>query len=159
MITGKPENLKWLREQLEKSFQVKTQLLGPGEQYMQQAKILNKVITWHPKKNINYETDPRHVEITGQQLKLESAKSVATPSTKEEGRTADNQDEPLGEEQTTKYRALVARCNYLNPDRPDIACSVKELARNKSTPRQGGLVKVEKTRAISNRTTTTTTMV
>ena len=119
------ESLRWLQEQLEKSFQVKTQVFGFGEKHMKQVKIFNIIITWHSQKGISYDVDPRHVEIISRQLKLDGAKVVATPRTKEEGLTTDNQDEPLREDQATRYRALVARCNYFSPGRPDIAFSVK----------------------------------
>lgn len=43
----------------------------------------------------------------------------------------------MGEEATHNYRALVARANDLAPDRPDIAFSVKELAKRMSAPPEG----------------------
>ena len=40
----------------------------------------------------------------------------------------------LSSEQSTLYRALVARANYLAADRPDIQFAVKELARSMASP-------------------------
>ncbi|MDA8583905.1 hypothetical protein N9L68_06710 [bacterium] len=37
-------------------------------------------------------------------------------------------------QETTKYRAIVARANYLAADRPDIMYSVKELCRGMAKP-------------------------
>ena len=60
-----------------------------------------------------------------------------------EGRAKDadaehiNAESPLSDEKRTAYRAIVARANYLSPDRPDIAYSAKELARGTSTPTDG----------------------
>ena len=45
-------------------------------------------------------------------------------------------EEKFNEDQSSKYRAIVARCNYLSPGRPDIAFSVKELCRRMSAPSQ-----------------------
>ena len=59
---------------------------------------------------------------------------MVIPGTKEEGTTSEDKDAILNDKDTTTYRALVARCNYLAPDRPDIAFSVKELARAMSRP-------------------------
>ena len=42
--------------------------------------------------------------------------------------------EVLGPDETTCYRAVVARGNYLSADRPDIAFAVKEAAREMATP-------------------------
>ena len=69
---------------------------------------------------------------------------MTTPGTKDEGRTIEDQDEPLSDEQTTKYRALVARCNYLSPGQPDIAFSVKELARNIANPQRGDWLRLKR---------------
>lgn len=119
--TGQPEQLRWLQIQLEQSYQVKTQVLGPDNNHLKQVKIFNRVVTWDANRGLGYEADPRHVEIIKQQLDLENAKSVTTPGTKEEGRTAADHNEPLDENNATKYKALTARCNYLSPDRLDVA--------------------------------------
>ena len=142
--TGHPHQLKWLQNQVEKKYQVKTQTLGPHKEQLQQVKILNRVITWDANKGIGYEADPRHVEIINQQLVLDNAKVVATPGAKEEGRTGDDNEEPLAEEHATKYRALVARCNYLSFDRPDIAFAVKALARHMSMRRRGDWTRLKR---------------
>ena len=112
--------------------------------HVQQVKILNRVIAWNGQRGVSYEADPRHVEIINQQLILEGAKAVATPGTKDEGRTTEDQDEPLCEEQATRFRALVARGNHLCPDRPDIAFSVKELARAMTNPKKGDWLRLKR---------------
>lgn len=73
------------------------------------------------------------------QAQLDEAKPVSSPGTRDEGRHSDDCDMPLNEKDTTNYRAIVARCNYLAPDRPDVAYAVKELARAMSKPTKGGL--------------------
>ena len=60
-----------------------------------------------------------------------------TPGTNTEGRAKEVSNEPLGGIEETKYRALVARANYLAPDRSDIAFSVKELAGATAQPKGG----------------------
>ena len=60
-----------------------------------------------------------------------------TPGTKEEGRTKDDHERKLTESKASEYRAMTARLNYLTSDRPDIAFSVKELARTMSSPTEG----------------------
>ena len=68
---------------------------------------------------------------------MSDAKEVTTPGTREEGRTTPECEIKLNETDATKYRAIVARLNYLAPDRLDIAYSVKELARAMSSPNNG----------------------
>ena len=105
---------------------------------MKQVKFSTRIIIWDTNCGVSCEADPRHVEIIGQQLAPGEAKIVVTPCTKEEGRTNSDQDGPLDEEHVIKYRALVARGDYLRPGRPDIAFSVNQLARIMSSHRRGG---------------------
>lgn len=65
------------------------------------------------------------------------AKGVVTPGTKEEGTTKQHNEDRLDAHDTCKYKATVARLNYLSSDRPDILLSVKELARSMSSPSRG----------------------
>ena len=142
--TGLPKELNWLREQLEGKYQVKTQILGPEKEHMKEIRVLNRIITWNGHKRITYEADLRHVEIVIDQFKLKDAKLVCTPGTKEEGRTQDDCEAPLEPKEASLFRAIVARCNYLSPDRPDISYAVKELARQMSTPRKGDMQRLKR---------------
>ena len=142
--TGKPNDLKWMQTELEKKYQVKTQVLGPNEGQQKQVKILNRVVTWDGSRGIVYEADPRHTEIVIEQLRLNDAKEVSTPGTREEGRTTEDNEEQLSEKDKTRYRAIVARLNYFTPDRPDIAYAVKELARAMSNPSNGDWLRLKR---------------
>ena len=128
-----------MRAQLEKRYTVKTQTLCPGKDNQRQLKILIRIVSWDDKKGITYEADPRHIEIILQQLKMADAKAVTTLGTREEGRTSADHQVELCDKETTSYRAFVARCNYLSPDRPDIAFAVKELAKAMSKPTRGDM--------------------
>ena len=105
-------------------------MLAPGEGQVKQVKISNMILSWDTTKDLIFEIDIRHVEIIIEQLRLQDAKLVTTSGTKEEDTTQSDMDEKLDVEIVSKYRALVARHNYLNPDRLDISYSVKEMARN-----------------------------
>ena len=136
--TGMPSQLQWMKIELEKKFQVKTQILGPEQHRQQEVKILNRLVQWDGARGFVYEADPRHAELTIEQLGFRDAKIVSTPGTKEEGRTQDDSKQKLKEADATRKRAIVARCNYLALDRPDIVFAAKELARQMSSPTQGG---------------------
>ena len=129
--------MDWMKRQLEGKYKIKTQWLGPGEGHHQEIKILNGVVCWCSEKGITFEADPRHAEIIIEQLKLKDAKIVCTPGAKDEGTTTQDVDEELDEPQASQYRAITARCNYISPDRLDIAYTVKELARRMSRPPRG----------------------
>ena len=142
--TGRPESFEWMRKELEKKCQVKTQVLGPNAGQQKQVKLLNRIVIWDSSKGIVCEADPRHAEIVIEQLKLGEAKEVSSLGTREEGHNTADHDDQLSERDTTRYRAIVARLNYLIPDRPDIAYAVKELARAMSKPCNGDWLKLKR---------------
>ena len=86
------------------------------------------------KTGIQYEADPRHIEIIVEQLGLQDSKAVSSPGTKEEGKTQHDNEEKLSDKHTSRYRAIAARCKYIAPDRPDIAYAAKECCRHMASP-------------------------
>ena len=48
----------------------------------------------------------------------------------------DDEDEPLGREEASRYRSVAARLDYLAPDRMDIQYAVQEAARSMSAPKR-----------------------
>ena len=142
--TGMPHQLDWMKKQLEGKYQVTTQLLGPDKHHQQQLKIFNGIVQWDGTQGVIYEADPRHAELVIDQLQLGHAKSVVTLGTREEGTTQEDVEEKLGDQEATKYWAIVARCNYLAPDRLDIACAVKGLARQMANPTRGGWTRLKR---------------
>ena len=77
-------------------------------------------------------------------MKRGDAKPPSTPGTKDEGRTQQDNEALLEDTEASMFRAIVARCNFISPDRPDIAYAVKELARHKSNPRRGDMQRLER---------------
>ena len=138
---AQPKQLDWLKEQLGKKYEIKTQWLGPGENYSKEVKILNRIVGWGGVKGITFEADPRHAEIISNQLKLNEAKVASTPGTKDEGTTIVDSDAPLEDDQASQYRTIIARCNRITPDRPDLAFTVKALATRMSRPTKGDWLK------------------
>ena len=138
VTAGRDHDLKWLKTQIEKRYEIKTETLGPESQDQQQVKILNRIVTW-TQEGLEYEAGPRHVKLIIQDLGLKATKGVSTPGTKEEGLTKAGHDTPLNDDEAHRYIyiPLVARLNYLAPGRSDTAFSVKELARTMSKPTQG----------------------
>ena len=135
--TGKPSQFRWVREQFESRYIVKTQVLGPNKGEQKQIKVFNRILTWKDDNGIDYEADPKHVEIIFKQLQFIEAKVATTPGTKDESSTSEDHNMPLGDKDATSYRAIVAGCNYLALDRPDIALVVNELARAMAKPTRG----------------------
>ena len=51
-----------MREQCEHKYQVKTQVLGPGNEHVTELTFSNRIF-WNGHKGITYEADPRHIVI------------------------------------------------------------------------------------------------
>ena len=142
VVIGLPAALKWMQERLERKYELTVETLGPGKDQQKEVRVLNRVLRW-TQKGIEYEADPRHAEIILQQMNMNDCKPVVTPGTKEEGHAKEGDaehmktDQELDEARKSAYRGIVARANYIAPDRPDIAYAVKELARGMSSPTQG----------------------
>ena len=133
---GQEEDLQWMKRQIEKKYELKTQVLGPSKTDKQEVRVLNRIISWKD-NGIQYEADPRHVEIVLKELNLENSKEVCSPGTKEEGKTKEEHKEALDATRASAYRGIVARLNYLSADRADISFAVKEVARSMSAPTKG----------------------
>ena len=153
--------MAWFKEALEKRFEIKTQCVGPvavkvgaqmgsgtsngpaptvlnGEPMIEgsEGRLLNRIIRC-TQQGWEVEPDQRHVDLIIQGLDLKGANNVTTPGDKEPQRKeGDNEDdaEELCPAETTRYRGLVARANYLAADRPDLMYATKELCRGMARP-------------------------
>ena len=94
--------------------------------------MLNRVIKWH-KDGITYEADKKHVPEMLKAMNLEHAKSLSNPGIKQDDSLEGEVD--LEGDAATKYRAVVAKCNYLAADRPDVQYPTKECCRRMASPR------------------------
>ena len=103
-------------------------MVGGRGKIIRRKYIFNHIVGWDNARGVVFEADPRHVEIIIDQLGLKGAKAVSTPGAKDNGRTANDCEEPLGEQQSSQYQAIMARFNNIVPDRPNVADTVKELA-------------------------------
>ena len=109
-----------------------------------ELKILNRIVQWDGVRRVVYEADPRHAELIIEDLQFGDVKVVVASGAKEEGCTQHGGDQELGEQEATRYRAIVARCNHLAPDGPDIGFAVEELARQMSKPIKGDWVRLHR---------------
>ena len=79
---------------------------------------------------------------------MEGKKGLTSPSVKEEAPASDDQEEAKPQElqgaAATKYRAIVARANFLSIDRPDIQYAVKEASRCMAKPTEGDWPKLDR---------------
>lgn len=67
-----------------------------------------------------YEADQRHAEIIIQDLDMKSANPVASAGEDEKAYEVEENLVELTSQDSSRYRQLAARANYLAPDTPDI---------------------------------------
>lgn len=134
--------LVWLQSVLEKINEIKSQRIGEGidakgVKKLNEGQVLNRVIR-HTRDGYELEADHRHAELIIQQLELQSAKAVVTPGVEIDVECQAWNEEPEEDElpvsECTHYRAIAARRNYFQPDRPDIQYAVNECCRMMSRP-------------------------
>ena len=54
------------------------------------------------------------------------------------------EDQEMSESDATRYRAVVARCNFLSIDRPDLLYASKECSRQTSKPTNGAWAAIKR---------------
>ena len=73
---------------MEEIYELTVEVLGPEAGQCKEVRVLNRVLRWTD-SGVEYEADPRHVEIIRKQLNIESCKTVATLGIKDEGHAKD----------------------------------------------------------------------
>ena len=99
------------------------------------------------KESIEYEADPKHVELLLREWEMETARPVVTPGVAEEKRNMDDvqENEVLDKVKAKEYRRAAARLNCLALDRADLSFATKEISRSMAGPRAGDVVRLKRT--------------
>ena len=107
-------DLDWFREKISEKYDIKFRgRLGADKQDDKEIRLLNRVIYWED-KGMRYEPDQRHADIIIALSGSQDKKSVNTPGTKpSDTKDEENDDVLLEPSMATRYRAIVARGNYL----------------------------------------------
>ena len=146
---------EWLVKQFQKRYEIKHQIMGDATDLDKQVKVLNRTPKW-TEAGIVIEADPRHAVEVIKALGLENDMSVSTPGVPAEGRkshsswpqyngkTQDEGDEPLIQEEMRRYRAVAARLNYLSQDRPDIRFATMDACGGMAAPTQRHLNRLKR---------------
>ena len=130
--------MNWLEGELSKAYELQSQRLTAVTNGKSEGKVLNRIVR-STAAGWEVEADPRHAELVVEQLGLEGEQGVSTPglSGNEEEDTEDDVD--LEGDDVTRFRGVIARCNYLAVDRPDCVFAIKEGCREMSKPTTGSL--------------------
>ena len=135
VTTGSRQQCDVFKAKLETRFEIKTKLLGRGDDESKEERILNRVLRV-TQSGWELEADQRHADILVRQLNLENAKPVSTPCDDKYIHIHEDEEE-LTHNMARQFRELAARANYLAQDRADIQYAVKEICRGMSSPTRG----------------------
>lgn len=141
--SGYKEDLDWLQCELEKEFELNTQISSARKK--SEGHILNRIVR-HTSDGWEMEADPRHAELIIEQLLNETDKAVSTPGVDDNSEKV-NQESTARElegEEISVFRGIAARCNYLSIGRPDIQYAAKEACRDMSKPTTASVEKVRR---------------
>eukprot|EP00969_Alexandrium_andersonii_P149978 6632148-Alexandrium_andersonii.AAC.1 len=84
------------------------------------GKVLERLITWDT-EGFTWIGDVSHVENLVQMLGLQDAKPMATPGSRETGKSRKEALDTLGPAETALARAAAGFCQCIAHDRPEIA--------------------------------------
>ena len=139
VAAGERTKIKIFREQLAGRFTIKSKIVGSGasvashpgaassssmgtrhsaqeDKERSESRILNRIVRWTPEGG-EYEADQRHAELIIQAMGMEKGKAVATPGEDEPAWKLEDNEKELGPKETTLYRMVAARANYLSVNR------------------------------------------
>ena len=131
MSSAEPDNLEWLKSELEQEYEIKSQQIGwgkaaDGSDKLKEGQVLNRVVR-DTESGWEYEADLRHFELIREQIGLDAANGLTTPGVDAKEDDEEAEAEALAPTEATLFRAVGARCNYLAQDRPDVQFSVKDI--------------------------------
>ena len=147
VIIAEEENIRWLINEMEKVYELKSTILGPEKHNEKELKILNRTLRW-TEEGIQYEGDRRHAEVIIKELGIGDLKPLSSPGAPEimaevekEKEVEDKEDlyrRSREEGPDTLYRALAARINYMAQDRLDLTFASNWSSQFMSQPTPAG---------------------
>ena len=141
MVLADQEGQEYMHQVLKEKYEYKRDgEIGKGSR--KHLTILNRIVTYEQNTGrATYEANPRHAEMIIRQLNLQNAKSVTTPAEKKKSSEvlASVGLPPVTAEQTTLYRSLAMRAQFLAQDRADLSEAVKSLTRKMKAPNESDM--------------------
>ena len=134
LVAGEYPHLKWLRGELEKTYELKVQLAGWQSGDNRELSFLGRTIRLLP-SGVELEGDDKHVKGLIEEWKMQECCSVSTPYEKPKGNDDPPEERlPMSSQDATLFRRAAARINYVALDRPDLSFSSRVAAGKMSQP-------------------------
>ena len=140
-VAGNDSELKYVAEVFHNKYKTKVRgILGPDLHDMKAMTILNRIVEW-TNAGIQYEADPRRVDLIIEELGLENANGSEVTGSKVDINEIDTE---LDHEDAYRFRSIAAKLNFLAADRIDIQFASKEICRRMSSRCMSDWAKVRK---------------
>ena len=135
LIGGTSEDLVWVRQSIEKKYDIKGTDIENAKDGL---KFLGRRIE-RQEYGYVWSAVPKHREILLDEWGLVNANPVSTPVATENDQdwVTREQAQEMPKDDATKFRRAVARLNYLALDRPDLCVAAGKLSRCMARPREG----------------------
>ena len=137
LVAGETQHLKWLRDELEKTYELMVQIAGwqPGDS--RELSFLGRTIRLF-NAGIELEGDDKHVKGLIEEWNMQECSTVSTPYVKPPAHLlSDEVRQPMSLKDATLFRRAAARINYVALDRPDLSFSSRVAAGKMSNPLEG----------------------
>ena len=134
-FTGYGDDLDYITDILKKEYELKVRgRLGAGSQDVKEIDVLGRIIRLE-EWGCTWQADPRHRRAVMEHFGFnDQTKPLITNGIKEDAMPEGREETILDAAESTQYRALAARFNYLAADCPNIQYATKEVCRSMSAP-------------------------
>ena len=112
VAVGRPRDVEWMNSELKDRFQITSTKIGGGASGTKEGRIINRIIR-RTNDGWTYEVDQRHRDVIVEALGLQEANPVKTPGEDVQAENEQDEQEELSALDSTRYRAITARANYL----------------------------------------------
>ena len=130
LVGGPRHELDWLKQALEKEFELTSTIVGPEHDASLETKFLGRSIRW-TNQGIEYGGDERHARALLDAYSMDTSRPVGTPGAVEDKsiKEDDLEETMLQKDRAKKFRVAAARLNYMALDRGDMSFAAKEVSR------------------------------
>ena len=145
VATGLGDQLSWLSTYLQSCFEVKVRAtLGEEQRDEKEVVMLGRLVRWTP-EGVEMEADPKHRDLVLRALALDDSSNGLTSNGEAQKNNEGDENYFLDPSESTAYRAICARLNFLAQDSPELQFPAKELSRSMARPTVGSWARLKKT--------------
>lgn len=140
LTLGNGDGVMWFKDELEKEYEVKSQVLGWGRGDAQETTFSGRKIR-RTFSGLEVEGDSKHLVILLKEWGLENGRPVETLLIRH-GALEDAEE--MESADATRYRRGAARVSYMSRERPDLSFAAGHLAARMAQPRKGDEVMLKR---------------